>query len=58
MIEINRSCTPEQAKAIRKTLEDMEWVEGVDFIDHTNRGTKCYPKEEMDEFKKELRKWK
>ena len=54
--EINRSCTPEQAKAMRKVFEEQGWVEGIDFIDHTERGTKCYSKAEMDEFKKGLRR--
>jgi len=54
--EINRSCTPEQAKAIRKVFEDQGWVEGIDFIDHTARGTLCYSKEEMDAFKEMLKK--
>lgn len=54
--EINRSCTPEQARAIRKVLEDQGWREGVDFIDHTEGGTRCYSEEEMQAFKEELRR--
>jgi len=52
--EINRSCTPEQAKAMRKVFEDQGWVEGVDFIDHTRGGTACYSEEEMERFKRSL----
>lgn len=54
--EINRSCTPEQVTAIRKVFEEQGWVEGVDFIDHTEGGTKCYSEEEMRAFKEELRR--
>lgn len=53
--EINKSCTPEQALATRKVFENQGWVEGVDFIDHTERGTKCYSKKEMDEFRASIR---
>jgi len=52
--EINRSCTPEQAKATRKVFENLGWVEGVDFIDHTKSGTDLYSKEEMDDFRRSL----
>lgn len=52
--EINRSCTPEQAKSIREVFESQGWVEGVDFIDHTDHGTKCYSKEEMEAFREML----
>jgi len=54
--EINRSCTPEQAKAIRESLEKQGWVEGEDFIDHTDHGTKCYSQEEMDAFRESLKR--
>lgn len=56
MAQINRSCTPEQAKAIRQSFEKQGWVEGIDFIDHTARGTLCYSQEEMDAFRETLRK--
>ena len=52
--EINQSCTPEQARACRKTFEENGWVEGIDFIDHTEGGTKCFPKEEMEQFRRGL----
>jgi len=53
--EINRSCTPEQARAIRKVFEERGWKEGVDFIDYTDHGKNCYGKEEMDAFKEQLK---
>lgn len=54
MIEINKSCTPEQAKSIRRVLEEQGFVEGKDFIDHTKGGTDCCSEEEMKEFKETL----
>jgi len=54
--EINRSCTPQQAKSIRESFERQGWVEGVDFIDHTDHGTNCFSQEEMDAFRETLRK--
>jgi len=54
--EINRSCTPEQAHAIREVFERQGWVEGVDFIDHTARGTLSYSQEEMEAFREMLKK--
>lgn len=56
--EINRSCTSEQAKAIRELFErgPQGWVEGVDFIDHTRGGTLCYTREEMEAFREALKK--
>jgi len=53
-VEINRSCTPEQAREIRRVLEQIGWVEGRDFIDHTKGGTYCYSEEEMDAFRRSL----
>jgi len=54
MFEINRSCTPEQAKSIRRLFEQQGMIEGRDFIDHTNNGQDCYSKQEMDDFKDTL----
>jgi len=51
---INRSCTPEQAKEIRRVWEQIGWVEGADFIDHTRGGTGCYSEEEMERFRRSL----
>lgn len=64
--EINRSCSPAQAKQMRKILlqqgavevkskEEAQRLEAegkMTFIDHTNNGTNCFSKEEMEDFRR------
>lgn len=63
--EINRSCSPEQVKQLRKTFEGMGAVEvsskeeaerleangKTTFIDHTHNGQDSFSREEMEDFR-------
>lgn len=66
MFEINRSCSPENARSVRdmliaqgaievKTVEEATELEGqgkMAFIDHTNNGVDSYSAEEMNDFRR------
>ncbi len=64
--EINQSSTPENAQGMRKMFieqgmievggqEDAKRLEAegkMVFIDHTNNGTNCFSREEMEDFRR------
>lgn len=64
--EINRSCSPENAKSMRasflasgmveaKSKEEAEKLEAegkMVFIDRTNDGQDCFSREEMEDFRR------